>query len=307
MAKTSAQPDLDLLLTSWQLSLRADRKSDQTLKVYTDGVASYLRWCAENTAAPLDRASIRGWTADLLERGNEPSTARVRQMAVRRFTVWLSEEGEIEADPFLGLRAPKLDSKVIEPLSDDELREMLKACQPPKGCSPSVKFRCIRDEAILRIMLETGLRAGEIVALERADINAAAGNAVVRRGKGGKGRIVPFGPKSAMALDRYLRLRNSHKLALTPALWLGDRAQGFSYDALHKALAKRADLAGVVGFHPHRLRHTAAHRWLAAGGSEQGLMAVAGWSRPDSLMRYTKSQAGSRAAKEAQSLNLGDL
>ncbi len=66
-------------------------------------------------------------------------------------------------------------------------------------------------------------------------------------------------------------------------------------------------MAGIVGFRPHRLRHTAAHRWLAAGGSEGGLMAVAGWTRPDMLLRYTKAQASSRAADEARRLNLGDV
>ena len=55
------------------------------------------------------------------------------------------------------------------------------------------------------------------------------------------------------------------------------------------------------------MRHTAAHRWLSAGGSESGLMAVAGWTRPDMLMRYTKAQASARAAEEARGLNLGDL
>lgn len=65
--------------------------------------------------------------------------------------------------------------------------------------------------------------------------------------------------------------------------------------------------AGIEGFHPHRMRHTAAHRWLAAGDSEGGLMAVAGLTRPDMLMRYTKAQASARAAEEARALNLGDL
>ena len=93
----------------------------------------------------------------------------------------------------------------------------------------------------------------------------------------------------------------------SPALWLGDRGKDFSYDALHKTLRNRADAAGIAGFHPHRMRHTAAHRWLSAGGSESGLMAVAGWTRPDMLMRYTKAQASARAADEARRLNLGEL
>jgi len=307
MAKKPHAPNLDLLLPSWQLSLRADRKSETTLKTYSDGVRFYLEWCAQEKAEPLERTSIRGWVAALLDKGNQPATARARQLAVRRFSSWLAEEGEIPADPFLGVKAPKLDTKVIEPLTDDELRALLKACTPPKGSTPAEMMRHRRDEAILRLMMETGARAGEVVALERADVDAAAGTAVIRRGKGGKGRVVPFGPHTALALDRYMRLRTHHRLATSPALWLGDRGKGFSYDALHKALGERATAAGIVGFHPHLLRHTAAHRWLAAGGSEGGLMAVAGWTRPDMLLRYTKAQASSRAATEARGLNLGEL
>ena len=307
MPKKPPAPNLDLLLPSWQLSLRADRKSETTLKTYSDGVRFYLTWCAEQKAEPLERTSIRGWVAALLDKGNAPATARARQLAVRRFSSWLAEEGEIPTDPFLGVKAPKLDTKVIEPLTDDQLRALLKACTPPKGSTPAEMMRHRRDEAILRLMMETGARAGEVVALERDDVDAAAGTAIIRRGKGGKGRVVPFGPHTALALDRYMRLRTHHRLAGSPALWLGDRGKGFTYDALHQALAGRATAAGIVGFHPHKMRHTAAHRWLAAGGSEGGLMAVAGWTRPDMLMRYTKAQASSRAAAEARGLNLGEL
>lgn len=295
------------LLPSWQLSLSADRKSPQTLKSYTDGVTAYLAWCQQEDAPPLERSSLRGWVTSLLDAGRSPATARARQLAVRRFTTWLTEEGEIPADPFVGVKPPKLDQAVVEPLTEDELRALLKACQPPKGATPAEALRYRRDEAILRLMLETGARAGEVVAIGVADVDLRGGTATIRRGKGGKGRVVPFGPQTAQAIDRYMRLRARHRLAGTPALWVGDRGKGFSYDALHKTLERRAKDARLVGFHPHKMRHTAAHRWLAAGGSEGGLMAVAGWTRPDMLMRYTKAQASARAADEARKLNLGDL
>lgn len=295
------------LLPSWQLSLSADRKSPQTLKSYTDGVTAYLAWCQQEDAPPLERSSLRGWVTSLLDAGRSPATARARQLAVRRFTTWLAEEGEIPADPFVGVKPPKLDQAVVEPLTEDELRALLKACQPPKGATPAEALRYRRDEAILRLMLETGARAGEVVAIGVSDVDLRGGTATIRRGKGGKGRVVPFGPQTAQAIDRYMRLRARHRLAGTPALWVGDRGKGFSYDALHKTLERRAKDAGLVGFHPHKMRHTAAHRWLAAGGSEGGLMAVAGWTRPDMLMRYTKAQASARAADEARKLNLGEL
>jgi integrase/recombinase XerD len=191
---------------------------------------------------------------------------------------------------------------VVEPLSDDQLRDLLKACRGPD-------LRDKRDEAILRLMFTSGARAGEVVALQTGDLSLRTDppTATIRRGKGGTGRVVPLAVETAAAIDRYLRARKGHRLAGEGALWLGDRGKGFSYDALHKTLAMRARTAGIVDFHPHLLRHTAAHRWLARGGSEGGLMAVAGWTRPDMLLRYTKAQASVRAAEEAQRLNLGQL
>jgi site-specific recombinase XerD len=71
----------------------------------------------------------------------------------------------------------------------------------------------------------------------------------VRKGKGGKQRVVPFGPKAAQALDRYMRLCR-HKLADTPALWVGDRGKGFTYDALHRTLkAAPMQLASTASIH----------------------------------------------------------
>ncbi|EYR62997.1 integrase [Actinotalea ferrariae CF5-4] len=301
MARRPAHPDLGSLLPSWELSLRAERKAAATVKSYTDAVRGFLTYCTEaGVPAVIDKPTVNGFSAALLESGREAATVRSRQLGLRRFTAWMVEEGEIPADPLAGLKAPKLDAKVIEPLTDDQLRALLKACG-------GTEMRDRRDEALVRFMVETGTRAGETIALEVPDVDLLAGTAIVRRGKGGKGRIVPFGPQTARAIDRYKRARATHRLAGTPALWLGDRGKEFSYDALHKTLRERAAKAGITGFHPHLLRHTAAHRWLAAGGSEGGLMAVAGWSQPDMLMRYTRARAAERAAAEARSLNLGDL
>jgi site-specific recombinase XerD len=293
--------DLAALLPSWELALRAERKSPQTIKSYGDAVRAFLRWCDEHGHSPaLDRELMKGFVADLLDAGAEPSTARSRQLGVRRFSAWLVEEGEIVNDPLLGLKAPKLDTKVTDSLTDTELKRLIKACA-------GKEFRDRRDEAIVRLMAETGMRAGEVTSLAITDIDLNRGLATVRRGKGGKGRLAPFGDQTARAIDRYLRARRTHRLAETAALWLGDRGKSLEYYGLHSALKSRAQLAGLTGFHPHLLRHTAASRWLAAGGSEGGLMAVAGWSTRDMIDRYTRSTAAERAAAEARGLGLGEL
>lgn len=97
------------------------------IKTYGDGERQYLGWRAEqDLAANLSKSSLNGFGASLLDRGHAPATARARQLAVRRFCGWLVEEGEMAVDPLLGIKAPQLDSKVIEPLTEYQLRALLK-------------------------------------------------------------------------------------------------------------------------------------------------------------------------------------
>jgi integrase/recombinase XerD len=76
----------------------------------------------------LDRPTVAAFIADLLDEGAEAATARARQLSLRRFSAWLAEEGEIEHDQLLRIKPPKLDAKVVEPLSDDDLRALIKTC-----------------------------------------------------------------------------------------------------------------------------------------------------------------------------------
>ncbi len=128
---------------------------------------------------------------------------------MRRFSGWLTDEGEQATDPLLGLKSPKLDEAVVQPLTDDQIRAMLKACR-----GPDLKDK--RDEAILRLMFTSGARAGEVVALQTADLNLRADppTALIARGKGGKGRVIPLAVEVAAAIDRYLRARQDSPAGL---------------------------------------------------------------------------------------------
>jgi site-specific recombinase XerD len=295
-----AESLLDDLLPSWQVALRSEHKSPRTITSYSDGVRAFLLWCeTTGTAAELTKPNVQAFTASLLEAGAEPATAKSRHMSLRRFAAWLAEEGELDGDPLIGLKPPKLDKKVTDSLTDDEVKRLIAACR-------GKDFLERRDEALIRLLAETGIRAGELVGIKVSDMDIGRGVVTVRRGKGGKGRVVPFGPQTAQSLDRYLRARRNHRLAQTEALWLGGGGQTFGYHGLARGLKVRAQMAGVNGFHLHRFRHTAATRWLRAGGSEAGLMAVCGWSTRDMIDRYTGASASERAAVEARRLNLGD-
>lgn len=295
--------DLDLtsLLDSWALHLRAERKSPATLRSYIGAVSRYLEWCDSQDLPPvLERRTVQLFVAERLDAGKEASTCRTELRGLRLFSAWLFAEEETDIDPLLALRTVKVDEKVVHRLTEDECRRLILAC---KGTG----FRERRDEAIMRLLIESPCRAGDIVGMNVDDVQLARGLAVIRRGKGGKGRIIPFGPTTSRAIDRYIRMRRTHPLAATPTLWLGDRGRTLQYGGLAYTLRHRAKLAGLERFYPHLTRHTAAQRWLDSGGSEGGLMAIAGWSSRAMLDRYTRSTAAERAVAEARNLNLGEL
>lgn len=288
------------------LALRAENKSPGTIDVYLDGARRYLRWCEPADVVPMARISLHTWMAELLDTGSAPGTVRTRHLAVRRFSAWLIATGQLAGDPFVGIKGPAQRYPVVMPLTDDQLRALIATCATPTHRRDE-PLHHRRDEAIIRLMMETGIRAGELIALHTNDIDLPGGRITIRFGKGGRGRVVPVGPTTAHALEAYLTLRRNHCRAEEPTLWLGARGTRFRYDGLGRAPRRRAKLAGIEGFHPHKLRHTAAHRWLAKGGSESGLMAMAGWTRTDMLVRYTRATAGERAAAEAFRLDLGTL
>ena len=288
---------LDALTESWITHMQAERKSPHTIRTYTAGVAAFTRWCEAAGIEPVfDRPTVEKFTAALLDGGAETATALSRQRGVRRFSAWLAAEGETEGDELAGMRPPKLDDKVPAELTTDQVRAMLATCG-------AKDFHDIRDEAIIRLMTESMVRAGELLGMLTDDVNIRGGSALVRRGKG---RLVPFGPQTARALDRYARARRRHALASSPRFWLANRQRVMTYEALYSALRRRAESAGFT-MHPHMLRATGAIRWRAAGGSVPGLLTVAGWSSVEMAARYVKAGENRLAVDEAHRLDLGDL
>src|SRR5690606_2266141 len=122
--------DLSRLMDSWLLALRAERKSARTITTYADGVRAFLRWADEAGVAPtLDPPTVNAFVADLLDSGAEGTTARSRQLAVRRFSAWLADEGEIDADRLAGLRPPRIDTRVVPELDADQARALGRPCE----------------------------------------------------------------------------------------------------------------------------------------------------------------------------------
>ena len=193
---------------------------------------------------------------------------------------------------------PRVVEQPVPVLSVGQLRALIGAC---KGTT----FDARRDEAIIRLFTDTGMRLGEMAGLRAGDIDLSLGVAVVL-GKGKRYRTVPYGDNTAAALDRYRRQRIRHPRASSSAWWLGARGD-LGESGIGQMLKRRAEMAGLPAIHPHMFRHSFAHQWLAAGGNEGDLQRIAGWSSPQMLQRYGRSAADERARDAYRKNPLGDL
>ena len=197
------------LMGEWRLALAAERKSPKTIALYLDAVGRYLAWTETRGLPPMRRTTLQTWITDMLGAGRSPSTARIRQQAVRRYAAWLFAVGHLDHAPFQGMTSPKLDQPVVDPLTVAQVRALLQTCDP-LAADDSVAarpLRNIRDEAIIRLMAETGIRLSEVIALTSGDLDLDAGLVTIRCGKGGRGRVIPVGPATAAAIRSYLAVR----------------------------------------------------------------------------------------------------
>lgn len=276
--------------------MQARNLSERTIQSYLEAVGQFAEWGDIIDPTAVTRDQVRDWLAHVVET-RSPATAAVRFRSLRPFFNWLIDEDEIDVSPMAKLKAPSVPEKPVTTLSIEQVRLMLDTC---KGR----EFVDRRDNAILRLLFDTGMRRGEIAGLRVTDIDDDMDVALVL-GKGSRPRACPFGPATGQALDRYKRVRAKHTSARLEMLWLGARG-AFGADGIRQMVEARAVQAGLEGVHVHVFRHSFAHQWRLQGGGDDELMRLTGWRSREMLNRYGRSVADERARDAHRRLSPGD-
>lgn len=287
---------------AWTRFLNSKNLSPATVINYLDATRALKVWLDDadvetDDLALVSAADLQGFFGDQGAR-LAPTTCGIRYRALQQFFKWAAEEEVRDDNPMLRVPRPVVPETSPEVLSMDQLKALL-AAAGGKG------FLDRRDNAIMRLFMEPGgARLSELTNLNVDGIDL--GRDMVRVfGKGRKERTYPFGAKTGLALDRYLRVRASHTFGKMPHLWLGKKG-ALGNSGVQQMLRRRAAQVGIPRLYPHMFRHTAAHEWLDAGGNETDAVRLFGWSSPAMLQKYGRKLADQRAQDSARRLSLGD-
>jgi integrase/recombinase XerC/integrase/recombinase XerD len=275
---------------------RTTGKSPATVKWYDEKLELFERFLGSKaTLGDVTVSTVRMFIAHLQERdrlnpNNRWKMVREGQLsssyvqgfarALRAFATWLHEDGYTVENVLKPLRPPKIQQKVVQVLTDEEVSRLL-------GVYDRDESFGARNFAILLTFLDCGLRASELCQLRTEDAHLAQGYLKVL-GKGNKERLVPIGQRCQDALLRWRdRFREQFQLMESPYLFLSANGTPLNPDAMDEIVKRAGRRAGVPRVHCHLLRHTFATQYLCREvGDPLRLQQILGHTSLEMVRRY---------------------
>ncbi len=259
------------LLKAFLSAKRIEGCSEKSLKYYETTIEAMLGK-VNLTIREISTDSLRGYLADYqLERVSSKVTIDNMRRIFSSFFGWLEDEDYILKSPIRRIHKIKTDKPIKETFSDESLELLRDACDE------------VRDLAMIDLLASTGMRVGELVRLNREDINFHERECVVF-GKGGSERVVYFDARTKIHLLNYLESRTDKNVALFSTLASPhERLQIGGVETRLREIGKRADLNKV---HPHKFRRTLATRAIDKGMPIEQVQHLLGHVKIDTTMHY---------------------
>jgi integrase/recombinase XerC/integrase/recombinase XerD len=281
---------LATLAENYLTTCQTEGKTPKTLRGYREKLFRFIRWFdgqlsdfslqrAREFVAHLQRTEkwvespARHRAGEMLSPQSVANHVRV----LKAFATWLWEEGYTQENLLSRMSLPKVPRKMIEVLSNEEIDRLLASIDLSLAAGS-------RDLALITLMLDTGLRLAELIALRVDDVYFEDQWLKVM-GKGQKERFVPFGGRAAQVLLRYVHHGRYDPFG-RPEFFLTSDGEAVSENTIKMLFVRLRRRSGIRRLHPHLLRHTFATSYLVAGGDVFTLQAILGHTTLEMTRRY---------------------
>ncbi len=258
---------------------------DQRIKGNSDKTIKYYGYCVNPLIDFLGKdfeiekitiLNLKQYVFSLQDKNIASNTIKSYVKGIKAFVSWLYKENYIFEDLSAKLALPKAEKKVINVLTDNEIKKLFSVFN-------TKTFVGIRNYCICALMLDSGLRKNEVVRMQLSDLHIAE-NYVIVKGKGNKQRIVPLGLKSQKYLVKYMVMRPA--FVVSKALFLTKNYEPIKQGTIDKEFKKLKKVYLTRRIYPHLLRHTFATRYLENGGNIYALQQILGHSSLDMVQKY---------------------
>ena len=266
-------------------------RSARTISGYLADLKLFAVWFQQSnghelTPVRLTPTDIRMYRGSLQDRQSKPATINRQLAAIRAFAKWAVETDQISSDPMRGVKLIQGQKLAPKWLDRGQQNKLISAAEQALNAAQTdtAKMLAQRDLTVVKTLLNTGLRIGEMVALTRTDVvmSPKKGKIIVRQGKGERRREVPINVEARKALSDWLAYRGDEGTLL----FSGKRGEGISISGVHRRLAELERIAKVE-VHAHTLRHTFSKNLIDAGVSLEKVASLLGHSSLNTTRIYT--------------------
>jgi integrase/recombinase XerC len=260
--------------------------SGHTIRAYANDLEQFALYSGPHINwKQIDHMHVRGFLAQLYERGLSKSSVARSLAAVRSLYKWMAREGMVQQNPAALVSAPKLPKKLPRVPTIEEVNTVLDGDMSDAATFPE------RDRVILELLYGCGIRNSELVGIGLHDIRWS-NEAILVRGKGKKERYVPLGDTAAEAIRAYLPKRQqvvAEYRTSTPALLINLRGGHLTTRSVGRIVKRIAISKGLSpDVHPHTLRHAFGTHMLEEGADLKAIQELLGHERLSTTQRYTQ-------------------
>ena len=293
------------LFSRYVAAERSKKMSEHSLKSYDLHLRRFRDYLSESNETEITPFTVIEWRSHLFESGLKQSSIHQYMTTVSRFFDWAKRMGLTESNPVQEEEIPRYKTDKIQVPTKEEIYKLIQ--KKPYTLTSKTP---LRNYTIVAFMILTGLRSDELRELRLSDLNFSKGFVLVRCGKGGKERSVPFPARAQNIVKEYL------SLGIRPA-WCTDEDYLFgtgkettgapkSNEVWHKWDAStlgrmvKSYVKKMIGkdVHPHTLRHCAASLWYNADVSVNNIKDALGHVNPATTMRYIDLIEETKSATE---------